>query len=39
MIFKENFINLRKILNSLWGLVIYDYDDENRLDDANILRG
>ena len=38
MIFKENIINLRKILNSLWGLVIYD-DDENRMDDANILRG
>ena len=38
MIFKENIMNLRKILNSLWGLVIYD-DDENRLDDANILRG
>ena len=39
MIFKENIMNLRKILNSLWGLVIYDNDDENRLDDANILRG
>ena len=38
MIFKENIMNLRKILNSLGVLVIYD-DDENRLDDANILRG
>jgi len=39
MIFKENIMNLRRILNSLWGLVIYDNDDENRLDDVNILRG